>query len=241
MNAIDEIPEEKIKKTSLRAKVMIVLLILLILFLGMVFTAIGGAVFSRAGIGRVSTVLNDGKDIYTEMRDYAFTHNGELPPARENANTSLRVLFEQGSTLDEKAFQIRRGGEHLYSPLQADGNTAGEEALKEGELGYTYWIRSDGKPHHLTDGDGNSPCLSIPNLAAPSVTNLKDAVFFRGGLHEWAVVISVDGSGSVYPLSEEGTIPENEYSGNDRMGKSGELGWDRTRPIYPLGMRKSEK
>lgn len=197
--------------------------------------------FSRAGPSRASSAISNGKDSYMVIRDYAFSHNGLLPDAEKNANAALRVLFEDEHVRDERGFSLKSGGEHLFKPLRGDENIHGVEALKEGELWYTYWVRDNGKPHNIIEDDDSVPCLSIPNLAVDDVTNLRDAVFSQGELNGQAVIISLDGAGSVYPLSKDGMLLDYKNRERIGVGRSIELDWDRTRPIYPLGTRRSEK
>jgi len=54
----------------------------------------------------VRLTINNSRDIYISFRDYALENGGQAPPAEENSNKALRVLFEKGFCLDEKPFSI---------------------------------------------------------------------------------------------------------------------------------------
>jgi len=148
---------------------------------------------------RVTTAINNSKDIYVGMRVYAFDNGGQLPAAsgeNQSANSYFRTFYRLGAIQDEKPFYVKG----VSGAVEPDENTNGENFLSRGEN--IFGVAAD---RNITNGHFNTPLM-----IAPFVSGKLDGESFAGQV----VVLRIDGSVTVF---EYDTIDEAVY------GEDGEI------------------
>jgi len=146
---------------------------------------------------RATTALNNGKDIYMSIREFAFRRGGKCPGTagdERSSNEILRELFAAGSVQDEKPFYVKG----VPNAFEGDGDISGDEALSMGE---NIWAYVPGV--NITNDYANKPLLVALLKYDDDGKVIADASVFGGQL----VVVRVDGSAvmvNIDPKTGEG-------------------------------------
>lgn len=143
---------------------------------------------------RATQAVNNAKDIYVCMRDYAFARGGETPDAGENksSNEHFRILFETGAIRDEKPFYVKG----IEWAREGDENIDGEQALAKGENIFGYFPGAN-----ITNDSANTPLLIAPLKKVDGIIQLDPKPF--GGQ---AVLLTTDGSVQIFYVNSRGVL-----------------------------------
>lgn len=138
---------------------------------------------------RATQALNNGKDIYVGLREFAFNRAGVCPATAASSTEALAVLFTSGVVTDEKPFYVK-GIDTAYIPGDED------KLLEAGENVYAYY-----PGRNIQKDKADSPIISTP---ASTAAVLYTAEFLTAPFGGQAVVINTDGSGVVYGINGTG-------------------------------------
>ena len=168
---------------------------LVLIFIIAVLAAIASPIIIRQiSRARATIAINNSKDVYMGLRDYAFENAGALPGQPgdgKSANEQLRVLFEAGYFDSERQFFLQ--GVDGY--VMGDERMSGDKALSVGENIFAYVPGAN-----ITNGPADRPILLAP-LKVVSGRIMIDQSAFGGQL----IVLNADGSAMVYQVMDDGS------------------------------------
>jgi prepilin-type N-terminal cleavage/methylation domain-containing protein len=148
---------------------------------------------------RATQAINNGKDIYIGLRDYAFANTQMPAPDDTSSNLCLADVFVQGYIKDEKPFFVAgviHNGGGLAIPGDENITTGNElEALSNV---YTYWGVTAAGGIDPTSSSASAPVLSVPTVTVPGAYDVAtyDTTDFAGQ----AVVVTADGAAVSRPI-----------------------------------------
>lgn len=131
---------------------------------------------------RGTQAINNGKDIYIGLREYAFENGGKIPNAGEgkSANEHFRILFDKNKMYDESPFYIQ-GVDGAFEPdeLIGEGDT-----LDFGENVFGYFPGAN-----IIRDSANRPVLIAPFTSKDGKLELDEKAFGNQ-----CVIVTVDGA-----------------------------------------------
>jgi len=146
---------------------------------------------------RATQAVNNGKDIYAGIRDFAFRNNGETLSrgSSSNATEVLNRLFTAGVITDEKPFHIKGNV----------GKEIGDEngVLEQRENVFSVFVdSSSGAGVDMFKGDLYAPILATPvgDADGQTIVNTRWNMDPYGGS---AVIVYRDGAAIIFSLFQE--------------------------------------
>lgn len=180
----------KLKNTKKNSGFTLVELLVVIAIIAGLAAISSPIIIRQIARSRATQALNNGKDIYIGLRDYAFSRGGKTPLAADST-ASLNVLFTTGVLVDDKPFFVSG------TPI-TDTPPNGDKVLDAGQNIYSTF--SDGaEAPNITNGSANNPVLATP--ISGSGAGIDDATFFSAAFGGQGVVIFADGAGVVFNLA----------------------------------------
>ena len=213
----------KLKHTKKNAGFTLVELLVVIAIIAGLAAISSPIIIRQISRARATQALNNGKDIYVGIRDYAFQRGGATMAAEATSYQTFQRLFNAGILQDEKPFFV----------TGVTGKELGDEnnSLDADENVYSYFAASasGGAGANITNGATNNPIIGAPigDTDGTMIASTWDTAPFGGQ----AVIVFADGAAITFPLlaasaasSTTGSIinPENSASldSSDTYGAS---------------------
>lgn len=238
IESVYESPENPGREGSGKKGSPLLMIVVVTVVLGVIGIISMPLTISRAGVSRATRAINNGKDIYVGLRDYAFVNSGQFPDKKVSSNEVFNQLFNEGVFRDEKPFFIN-GSSHVSNSTQGDENGT----LNEGENVFAYWINTDGSGINCQEGNANTPILTVPMLTQPLKPSFNTGVYSTEPFGGQAVVVQADGAAMAFHINNNGLLVDDEknepYRVIDFENNNLDIG-SQLQVCYPLGIKKYE-
>lgn len=176
---------------------------------------------------RATDVHKKAKMLYASFKNYSRDHGGYLPSSEENSDLVFQKLINQ-SYLKEATLLTRSAGYNYDSPSNMrDGKI--EENI------YTYWVKNDRQPYHLSNDSEHHPIISSPLIKSEQPQPFHQGIYDGQVLGWQAVALHLDGSAYIYRLSDSGKINTLVIYDENQKRYTHLTGFNHTNsyPIYP--------